>query len=149
MSKKVTFGHIKSGVEFHFFNPTEEVTEVYSKRENGEILGHCAKCNKKMYMNAVLVHNPNMPLPHYYPSSFCDCEEIEVYVHRQGMGKVRAKPVHMFEVGELIQWNHGFKAEFIRVIKESPKTLLVETKSLCNGKHYERRVNKNTLWGIG
>jgi hypothetical protein len=64
-------------------------------------------------------------------------------IHLQGIGRVPAKKVSDFKIGDKFMWNYGYTSKVIGLKKTTPSqiTFIIED----NGKLYEKRMNKNRL----
>ena len=74
-------------------------------------------------------------------------------IQLQYVGKVNAKPVQDFKIGEKMMWNYGFTSEIISIVKETPKQIILEMNSVSpEGKKSEgthrRRMQKTRLAAI-
>lgn len=66
-------------------------------------------------------------------------------IQLQGVGSFQAKPAKDIVVGEdYFVWNYGSTSKPIKVLKESPKQIVFQTKTE-DGKLWERRMNKDRL----
>jgi len=73
--------------------------------------------------------------------------EIKNIIHLQGIGKVKAKPIKDFNVGEKFLYNYGYKAEILeKEIKGKSVKLKIKTDE---GNTYDQIKRADTLWGIG
>lgn len=65
----------------------------------------------------------------------------------QHYGWAEAKPANEFKPGEKFLWNNGIPSTLKKIIKETPKSIVVIEE--CDGKEYERRLLKSRLVAIG
>ncbi len=73
--------------------------------------------------------------------------------HLQGIGKVKAKQVKDFAIGEKIMWNYGGVSEILEVVKETKSFItfkMLSTPLRRNDEPFthERRMGKNRLAAI-
>lgn len=73
--------------------------------------------------------------------------------HLQGIGRVEAKQVKDFSIGEKIMWNYGGVSEILEIVKETKSfiTFKMFSTSLHRNEEpftHERRMGKNRLAAI-
>lgn len=66
-------------------------------------------------------------------------------IHLQSVGKVPAVMAGELKGGDILMWNFGSKYSVDAILKETPKTILIQTTDLETGKVYEQRLSKTRL----
>lgn len=67
------------------------------------------------------------------------------FIHLQSVGKVPAIQAGDIKPGDVLMWNFGSKYSVDSILKETEKTILIQTTSLESGKTYNQRLFKNRL----
>ena len=80
-------------------------------------------------------------------------KNMEKFIQIQSVGKVEAKPVSEFKIGEKMMWNFGYTSEILGVAKETKTQIILKMNSVSpegksNGEVYERRMKKDRLAAI-
>lgn len=63
----------------------------------------------------------------------------------QGIGIVLGTPAGDVKVGDRLMWNFGYMSEVLEIVKETPKTITVKTKSLDSDYVGEHKMGKSRL----
>lgn len=63
----------------------------------------------------------------------------------QGIGYVEGIEAKNIKVEDVLVWNYGSCSTVSKILKETAKTLKIQTKDERTGKFYERRLHKSRL----
>ena len=63
----------------------------------------------------------------------------------QGIGWVEGTPAGEIKPGAILGWNYGYTSTVLKVVKETAKSIVVESRSDESGNTYQRRFLKTRL----
>ena len=70
----------------------------------------------------------------------------------QGVGWTYGKPAKDLKVGDIMVWNYGYTSEVAEIIKETPRTIIIDEQySDYDGsiKHGQRKFKKDRIVAVG
>ena len=67
-------------------------------------------------------------------------------IHLQGIGKVAAKPSGELACGDILSWNHTYKAfEVVSIVPRGKKSISIVERCIADGKEYTRNLLKTRM----